>query len=228
MADNTAFLISTNPILRQGLKSLLAEAGLAVIAEAESLDSLTARLTSEGVSRAADLILVELPNNPESCAHRIETARKQLPGARVVALSGDRDASRAAAVSGACADAYASMDLTDDEFCATLKRARLGEAETAQSAATISLLENELDPCELARLLCREHGYWGARRLCKTYGWTQVLSAILQNREEALRLPLVSEPCEAPRKLERAAKEPEAVPVQSPAHAPARRPAWAA
>jgi DNA-binding NarL/FixJ family response regulator len=195
MADNTAFLVSTNPILRQGLKSLLAEAGLAVIAEAESLEALPKELAGGASETAADLILVEVPHNPDSCAERVAAARAQLPGARVVALSGNRDASRAAAVNGASADAYASMDLSDDEFCATLKRARLGEAETAQSAATFSLLENELPPEDLARRLCMEHGFWGARRLCKIYGWSQVLHAIAQNREDALRLPDFGSSC---------------------------------
>lgn len=119
-----AILIDANKLFREGLKRLLDDTPIQIVAEAGNLRE--AATSVEG-GLVPQLVLLDLAGSGEEEAEGMRRLRGLLPEARMVILTSDLCTRRLANALEAGADGYLMKDLSSDALAQSLKLVMMGE-----------------------------------------------------------------------------------------------------
>jgi two-component system, NarL family, nitrate/nitrite response regulator NarL len=119
-----AILIDANKLFREGLKRLLDDTPIQIVAEASNLREAAVAVENGLVPQ---LVLLDLANGGEEEADGMRRLRGLLPDARMVVLTSELCTRRLANALEAGADGYLMKDLSSDALGQSLKLVMMGE-----------------------------------------------------------------------------------------------------
>lgn len=213
MLKISAYVIDAKLLFREGLKSVLEQYQFEVVGEAETVSAL---LTGETATADAELVLFDIPADIEDLNGLVSGLRSCFVAAKIVALTSESAPERIEKAVAAGIDGYLLKDISPDELFGSLSQ--ISEGHVVRPACTEPAIGagedagvdecpvryDDLDAesrCELDRSdptknkrevalgLCREMGHFDAVRTCRRHRWYDLLTAIQENRTEALALP---------------------------------------
>jgi len=134
MQETLTALVDSNKLFREGLKSLLSDTQFKVGFEASAIGDFGQGSASE---EKPELILVDLPSDPENRFEDLERLRAMLPDARIVVLTSELCSERLASCFAAGIDGYLLKDISCDALLESLRLVLLGEKVFPTYLATL-------------------------------------------------------------------------------------------
>lgn len=123
-------IIEDHPLFREGLRNLLATAGLCVIAEAGS-----AAQAPQVFATAPDVIVVDLGLPDASGEHVVRAATRDAPTSRILVLTMAADAPSVTHALAAGAHGYLVKDSSADEVLAAIRAVATGSTVVGSTIA---------------------------------------------------------------------------------------------
>ena len=138
------FLVGKDRLFREGLKSLLIGSQFEVVGEADEVGQADSGLPPEA---SPDIVLLDLPSEPDHAADDLAHLHAVLPNAQIVVLTETLSAQTLAACLAAGAHGYLIKDISVDALLQSLRLVMLGEKvfPTHLAALLVCIAPGSLD-----------------------------------------------------------------------------------